>query len=103
MAEGIQLAKKSGLDAEAWLGMLTQTLLNSPVYINYSAILLKEMFQPAAFSLHLGLKDMNFLMDQASSVEAKMPFGGVIKKQLESSMENGLAEHDWTAVALALK
>ena len=42
-------------------------------------------------------------MDQASSVDAKMPFGTVIQKQLESSMENGLAEYDWTAVALALK
>ena len=103
MAEGIQLAKKSGLDASAWMNMLTQTLFNSPVYTNYSAILLKESFQPAAFSLRLGLKDINLVMEQASAVQAKMPFGQTIHKQLTDSMENGMAEYDWTVVALALK
>ena len=103
MAEGIQLAKKSGLDAGAWMSMLTQTLFNSAVYTNYSAILLKEVFQPAAFSLRLGLKDMNLVMEQASAVQARMPFGRTIHKQLTDSMENGLAEYDWTAIALALK
>jgi len=103
MAEGIQLAKKSGLDASAWMNVLTQTLFNSPIYTNYSAILLKEIFQPASFSLHLGSKDVNLVMEQASTVQAKMPFGKVIQKQLTDSMENGLGEYDWTAVALALK
>lgn len=103
MAEGIQLAKKSGLDAEVWMNMLTQTLLNSPVYINYSKILMQEVFEPAAFSLKLGLKDMNLVLDQAASVQAKMPFGNVIREQLNSSMEKGLGEHDWTVVAMELK
>jgi 3-hydroxyisobutyrate dehydrogenase-like beta-hydroxyacid dehydrogenase len=103
MAEGIHLAKKSSLDAEAWMSMLTQTLFNSPIYMNYSAILLKEAFQPAAFSLRLGLKDVNLVLEQASTVQAKMPFGRVIHKQFTDSIENGLAEYDWTSVALALK
>ncbi|HLG38898.1 MAG TPA: NAD(P)-dependent oxidoreductase, partial [Chitinophagaceae bacterium] len=103
MAEGILLAKKSDLDAGSWMGMLTQTLFNSPVYTNYSAILLKESFQPAAFSLRLGLKDINLVMKQALTVQAKMPFGKTIQKQLTDSMENGLGEYDWTVVALTLK
>jgi 3-hydroxyisobutyrate dehydrogenase-like beta-hydroxyacid dehydrogenase len=103
MAEGIQLAKKSGLDAGSWMSMLTQTLFNSPIYINYSAILLDEIFQPAAFSMRLGLKDANLVLEQASAVQAKMPFGNAIQKQLADSMENGLGEYDWTAVALRLK
>jgi 3-hydroxyisobutyrate dehydrogenase-like beta-hydroxyacid dehydrogenase len=103
MAEGIQLATKSGIDAGLWMSMLTQTLFNSPIYINYSAILLKEAFQPPSFSLRLGLKDINLALKQASAVQAKMPFGNVIQKQLTDSVENGLAEYDWTAVALALK
>lgn len=102
MAEGIQLAKKSGLDASAWLNVLTQTLFNSPVYNNYSAILLKEIFQPASFSLHLGSKDINLVMEQASTVQANMPFGEAIQKQLTDSMKDGLGDYDWTAVALAL-
>jgi 3-hydroxyisobutyrate dehydrogenase-like beta-hydroxyacid dehydrogenase len=103
MAEGSQLAKKSGLDAGSWMSMLTQTLFNSPIYINYSAILLDEIFQPAAFSMRLGLKDANLVLEQASAVQAKMPFGNAIQKQLTDSMKNGLGEYDWTAVALRLK
>ncbi len=103
MAEGIQLAKKSGLDAAKWMNMLTQTLFNAPVYINYANILLKEAYQPAGFSLRLGLKDINLVLEQASSVDAKMPFGKVVHRQLKDSMENELAEYDWTAIALALK
>jgi 3-hydroxyisobutyrate dehydrogenase-like beta-hydroxyacid dehydrogenase len=103
MAEGIHLAEKSGIDAATWMNMLTQTLFNAPVYINYGNILLKEAYQPAGFSLRLGLKDVNLVLEQASSVNAKMPFGKIVHKQLKDSMENELAEYDWTAIALALK
>ncbi|MFI5130254.1 MAG: NAD(P)-dependent oxidoreductase [Chitinophagales bacterium] len=103
MAEGIQLARKSGLDPGAWMSILTQTLFNSPVYTNYSAILLNESFQQAAFSLRLGLKDVSLMMKQALIVQAKMPIGKTIQQQFTDSMDNGLGEYDWTAVALALK
>jgi len=42
-------------------------------------------------------------MEQASSVNAKMPFGKTVHKQFKDSVENGFGEHDWTAIALALK
>ena len=103
MAEGIHLAEKSDVDATKWMNMLTQTLFNAPVYINYGNILLKETYQPAGFSLRLGLKDVNLVLEQATSVDAKMPFGKVLNKQLKDCVENGLAEYDWTAIALALK
>ncbi len=103
MAEGIHLAEKSGIDATQWMNMLTQTLFNAPVYINYGNILLKEAYQPAGFSLRLGLKDVKLVLEQATSVDAKMPFGKVLNKQLKDCIKDELAEYDWTAIALALK
>lgn len=103
MAEGIHLAKKSGIDAARWINMMTQTLFNAPVYINYGNILLKEAYQPPGFSLRLGLKDVNLVLAQASSVDAKMPFLKVVHKQLKDSVGNKLGDYDWTAIALALK
>jgi 3-hydroxyisobutyrate dehydrogenase-like beta-hydroxyacid dehydrogenase len=103
MAEGIQLARKSGLDADKWMNMLTQSLFSAPIYINYGNILLKEAYQPAGFSLRLGLKDVNLMLSHASSVDAKMPFTELLQRRLKDGVENGLAEHDWTAIALALK
>jgi 3-hydroxyisobutyrate dehydrogenase-like beta-hydroxyacid dehydrogenase len=103
MAEGIQLAEKSGIDATKWMNMLQQTLFNAPIYINYGNILLKKAYQPAGFSLRLGLKDVNLMLAQASSADSKLPFGELLQKRLKDGVENGLAEHDWTAMALALK
>ena len=103
LAEGIQLAEKSGIDAAAWMQMLTQTLFSAPVYINYSNILLKKAWLPPGFSLRLGLKDVNLVLEQAAAVDARMPFGNAVHKQLTQCVETGLAEHDLTAIALALK
>ena len=103
MAEGINLAKKSGLDATAWINMVTQTLFAAPVYVNYSKLLLKEMFQPAGFSLRLGLKDVNLVMEQSGQVKAQMPIGTLLQQRFKECVANGLGEYDWTAVALALK
>jgi 3-hydroxyisobutyrate dehydrogenase-like beta-hydroxyacid dehydrogenase len=103
MAEGINLANKSGIDAANWMNMLTQTLFAAPVYINYSNILLKEAWQPGGFSLRLGLKDVNLVMQQSHSVQAKMPSAELVKKQFDVCMEQGLSEYDWTAIALALR
>src|SRR5688572_2728195 len=103
MAEGIHLAEKSGIDATKWMNVLTQTLFSAPIYINYGNILLKKAYQPAGFSLRLGLKDVNLMVEQASSVDADLPFGKLLQKRLKDSIQNGLGEHDWTAIALALK
>jgi 3-hydroxyisobutyrate dehydrogenase-like beta-hydroxyacid dehydrogenase len=103
MAEGIQLAEKSGIDAQEWMGMLTRGLFSAPVYINYGNLLLNKTYQPAAFSLKLGLKDVNLVLQQATTVGAHMPLGELVKRQLNECVSKGLGEYDWTAIALALK
>jgi len=42
-------------------------------------------------------------LEQASAVNASMPFGKTVHRQLTDSVERGLAEYDRTAIALALK
>jgi len=103
LAEGINLAKKSGIDATQWISMLTQTLFAAPVYINYSNLLLKEQYQPAGFALKLGLKDVNLVIEQAAEANAEMPIGKLLQQRLNECVIDGLGDHDWTAIALALK
>jgi 3-hydroxyisobutyrate dehydrogenase-like beta-hydroxyacid dehydrogenase len=103
LAEGINLTKKSGMDAQPWINMLTQTIFNSSVYINYGNIILKEAYQPPAFSLRLGLKDINLVMEQAAETNAQMIFGKALQERMHQCVANGLGEYDWTAIALALK
>jgi 3-hydroxyisobutyrate dehydrogenase-like beta-hydroxyacid dehydrogenase len=103
MAEGINLATKSGIDAATWVNMITKTLFAAPVYINYSNILLREEFQPAGFALRLGLKDINLVISQSIEANAEMPFGKLMQQRLAECVEKGLGDHDWTAIALALE
>ncbi|MBG9377636.1 NAD(P)-dependent oxidoreductase [Panacibacter sp. DH6] len=103
MAEGINLAQKSGIDATAWMNMITSTLFASPIYKNYGNILLQQAYEPAAFSLKLGLKDVNLINEQAAEKNTEMPLGGVLQQQLQECVNKGFGEHDWTAIALALK
>jgi 3-hydroxyisobutyrate dehydrogenase-like beta-hydroxyacid dehydrogenase len=103
MSEGIYLAQQSGIDANYWMQMLTQTYFNAPAYINYSRIILEEAFKPAGFSLQLGLKDMNLVLQQAKTVEANMPVGKQLQNLLQHAMKDGLGDYDVTAVAMTVK
>lgn len=103
MAEAINMAAKSGVDAAAWHAMVTQTILPSPVYINYGKAILNEAFEPGGFALHLGLKDVNLMLQQAQSVGANMPTAELVKKHYDELVAKGMGENDWTAIALAVK
>ncbi|MEX6686661.1 NAD(P)-dependent oxidoreductase [Danxiaibacter flavus] len=102
MSEGISLARHSGIDAEQWMNMLTQTIFAAPAYINYGNLLLKEAYQPAAFSLKLALKDVNLVAEQASETQANMPLGKLLQQQMNKCIEKGMGDYDVTALALAL-
>jgi 3-hydroxyisobutyrate dehydrogenase-like beta-hydroxyacid dehydrogenase len=99
IGESVHLAVKSGVDAEQMWNMLSQTLLSAPVYINYSNIILKEKFEPAGFSMKLGLKDMNLVLQQAASVNQPMPLASLLKKNMQQLISNGNENIDWSAVS----
>src|SRR4030095_619396 len=103
LAEALNLARKSGIDTTAWMNMITQSVFAAPVYINYGNILLKEMYEPAGFTLRLGLKDINLVMEQSREVNAAMPVGQLMQKRFNEGVATGLGDHDWTAVAMMLK
>jgi 3-hydroxyisobutyrate dehydrogenase-like beta-hydroxyacid dehydrogenase len=103
LAEAMQLAELSGLDKQKWVEMITQSLFNAPVFHTYSEVLLKEAYQPAQFSLLLGLKDINLVLDQAVLVRTPMPVAEQLKKQMEACVARGWGEYDWAAMALALQ
>jgi 3-hydroxyisobutyrate dehydrogenase-like beta-hydroxyacid dehydrogenase len=80
IGESIHLAKKSGVDAKQMWNMLSQALFNTPVYLNYSNIILQEKFEPAAFTMKLGLKDISLVLQQAASANQSMPLASLLQK-----------------------
>jgi 3-hydroxyisobutyrate dehydrogenase-like beta-hydroxyacid dehydrogenase len=101
IGESIALAGKSGVDPQKMWSMLSQTLFNTPLYQNYSNIILQQKFEPAAFTAKLGLKDINLALAQAAAVNISLPLGSLLKKNMEQLVREGKQDIDWSAVSMA--
>jgi 3-hydroxyisobutyrate dehydrogenase-like beta-hydroxyacid dehydrogenase len=100
IGESIQLAKKSGLNPSAVWSMFTQTIFNSPVYVSYSEGILQQRFEPAGFTMKLGLKDVNLVLEQAAAVDQVMPIAKVLQSNMEQLIKEGKEHLDWSAMAM---
>lgn len=99
IGESVALANQSGVHAADMWKMFSQTLFNTPLYQNYSNIILQKKFEPAAFTAKLGLKDMNLVLSQASSVSQSMPLATLLKTNMQQLVDTGKDQIDWSAVS----
>jgi 3-hydroxyisobutyrate dehydrogenase-like beta-hydroxyacid dehydrogenase len=101
IGESINLAEKSGVNAKQMWNMFSQTLFNTSLYQNYSKIVLNKQFEPAAFTIKLGLKDMNLVLEQAATAKQSMPLAQLLQKNMETVIDSGKENMDWSAVSTA--
>jgi 3-hydroxyisobutyrate dehydrogenase-like beta-hydroxyacid dehydrogenase len=102
IGESIALSNKSAVDPKQMWEMFLQTLFNTPLYHNYSNIIINQKFEPAAFTAKLGLKDLNLVLEQAASVGQPMPTAELIKKHMQQLVTDGRGGKDWSAVTLGI-
>ncbi len=98
LGESFVLLRKSGMDPRAFLDVVN-ALFNSAVYANYGRLLADRRYQPAAFQLALGLKDIGLALEAARTVEAPMPLAGLLHDHFLSAMAHGRGGWDWSALA----
>ncbi len=103
IGESVALADSSGVDPTRMWDLFGQTLFNTPLYNNYSKIILQQKFEPAAFTVQLGLKDMNLVLQQAGSVNQVMPLASLLKEHMQQLVTAGKDQVDWSAVATAAR
>ena len=103
IGESVALASASGVDASLMWNLFNQTLFNTPVYHNYSKTIIQQQFEPGAFTMQLGLKDMNLALRQAASVQQKMPLANLLQEHMQQLVEEGRGHIDWSAVATAVR
>lgn len=99
MSESAALATAHGLDPRDLFDMLTSTLFASPIYKNYSALMLDQRFEPAGFALRLGLKDTRLALAAGEDRQVPLPFGSVLRDNFLDAIAHGDADRDWTAVS----
>ncbi|MFL5747184.1 MAG: NAD(P)-dependent oxidoreductase [Niastella sp.] len=98
IGESAALASNSGVDALKMWNFFGQTIFNTPIYQNYSKIIVNQQFTPAAFTAQLGLKDLNLVLSQADQVQQKMPLADLLKRHMQEVIKKD-PEMDWSAVA----
>lgn len=99
LAEGLALVRKSGLDGNQFLEILTSSLFNAPIYKTYGGLIASEKFDPPGFKLPLGLKDNRLLLAAAEEKSVPMPMASLVRDRFLSALAQGLGESDWSAIA----
>lgn len=99
IGESIFLAKQSGVDAHKMWEMFGQTIFNTPLYQNYSKIILNQQFEPAAFTATLGLKDLDLVLQQGAAAKQALPLADLLKGHLTQLVNDGKGAIDWSAVS----
>jgi 3-hydroxyisobutyrate dehydrogenase-like beta-hydroxyacid dehydrogenase len=99
MAESAVMVERYGVDSAELLKVLTNTLFAAPVYKNYGALIVDRRYEPAAFRLALGLKDMRLVLEAAEGARTPMPFASVLHDHLLEAVAQGDGEKDWAALA----
>jgi 3-hydroxyisobutyrate dehydrogenase-like beta-hydroxyacid dehydrogenase len=99
LAESFALVRKSGLDANQFLEILTSTLFNAPIYKTYGALIVADKFTPPGFKVPLGLKDNRLLLAAAEEAAVPMPMASLVRDRFLAAMAQGLGELDWASIA----
>jgi len=96
--ETYAVIRKSGMQPQMFLDVMNE-LFNSPVYANYGGIIANEKYEPAAFALKLGLKDIRLVLAAAEETATPMPFASVLRDNFISALADNQEDLDWSSVA----
>lgn len=99
MAEASALAAGYGVPAADLLDLLTNTLFASPVYKGYGGLIAADRYEPAAFKLHLGLKDLRLAIAAGEQANVPLPMASLVRDHLLSAVAVGDGEQDFAALA----
>jgi len=102
LGEAFALVRRSGIDAAGFLEIINTALFASPLYGNYGTIIAEERFEPAAFKLRLGLKDIRLALAAADAVSVPMPLASLLHDNLLAAVGRGRGEIDWSGLAQML-
>lgn len=98
LCEAFTLLRKNGIDPEPFHDLISRKLFRSPVYENYGSIALSGKFEPPAFKLALGLKDMTLALQAAQESRTPMPVLSAVHGNLLSAVARGQGDLDFASL-----
>ncbi len=99
MAEATSLAGAYGVAPAALLDLLTNTIFAAPVYKGYGGLIAEDRYEPAAFKLSLGLKDLRLALAAGDQANVPLPLASLVRDNLLDAMAAGDGDKDFAALA----
>jgi 3-hydroxyisobutyrate dehydrogenase-like beta-hydroxyacid dehydrogenase len=99
LGEAFALVRKSGIDPERYLDILTSTLFSAPVYRIYGPIIAAGKNPPDGFKMSLGLKDVRLALAAADAKAVPMPVASLVRDHFLEGVALGEGDSDWSGLA----
>lgn len=103
LGEAIALARATGVSPADFVSIVTSTSLAAPAYKNYGKLMVERAYEPAQFSMDLGLKDVELALSTARESGVPLPTAELIRQNLLRAIGAGQGRKDWAALAEYLK
>ena len=100
LAEALVLGEKNGIDRSKLADMLGGTLFACPAYQTYGRVIAQQRFRPAGFTVELGLKDIDLVLQTAADSTTPLPLAGLLHDRFLAAVAKGRGELDWASIWL---
>jgi 3-hydroxyisobutyrate dehydrogenase-like beta-hydroxyacid dehydrogenase len=98
LGESVALVGKGGLDRQAFIDLLTSTVLTAPAYKTYGDLIVQHRFSPAGFAAVLGHKDIRLALGVAEELRVPMPLASLLNERFLRLLARGGNDLDWSAI-----
>ena len=102
-ALGLGMVRRSGVDLELWAEIVRSSALYAPTFDKKFDRMVERHFLPANFPARLLLKDLRLVNEQAQRLGLFAPFLGGLVEIVERTVDAGLGEADYSALAAAVE
>ena len=99
LGEAFALIRASGVAADVFLEIITKTSLAAPAYKSYGKLMVERAYEPAQFSMELGLKDVELVLATAREKGVSLPSAELVRAHLLEAIAQGHGGKDWAALA----
>lgn len=102
--EAFALGEKAGLDLGKLSAALTAIVFaGAPIPSGYATRIAAGTFEPAGFSMPLGLKDVSLALEAGKSLNVGLPIASIARDHLLASLAKNRAGWDWGGFAAILR
>jgi len=99
LGETIAMAERLDVDPGQFVELLTASFVGGPAYTVYGPIIASQSYEPAAFTMTLGRKDLGLAEEVAQATDTHLATLPGLKAVYERALEEGFADYDWSAIA----